>query len=150
MSTAAVVLNIEIAFDTTWHCGLLYKLSEFSTSLVKLITSFLTDRKLEVKVAGEFTTPVELAIAIGVPQGSVLAPVFYSPYMNDAPAATGTYFALLAADTCIYATEKHERRVLCKLQRGLTELNSWCESWNVKVHEGKSQKIYFSRRLKSP
>jgi hypothetical protein len=28
MTTAAVFLNIEKAFDTTWHSGLLYKLSK--------------------------------------------------------------------------------------------------------------------------
>jgi hypothetical protein len=39
MSTAAVFLDIKKAFDTTWHPGLLYKLSklQFSTSLIKLI-----------------------------------------------------------------------------------------------------------------
>jgi hypothetical protein len=37
MSTTAVFLDIEKAFDTKWHFGLLYKLSklEFSTSLIK-------------------------------------------------------------------------------------------------------------------
>jgi hypothetical protein len=40
MSTAAVFLNIEKAFDTTWHPGLLYKLSksQFSNNLIKLIS----------------------------------------------------------------------------------------------------------------
>jgi hypothetical protein len=47
MSTAAVLLDIEKSFDTTWHTGLLYKLSKmgFSTSLIKLIISFLSNRK---------------------------------------------------------------------------------------------------------
>jgi hypothetical protein len=47
MSTAAVFLDIEKAFDTTWHSGLLFKLSklEFSNSLIKLIWSFLSQRK---------------------------------------------------------------------------------------------------------
>jgi hypothetical protein len=42
MSTAAVFLDIEKAFDTTWHPGLLYKLSEleFPTSLIKVISYF--------------------------------------------------------------------------------------------------------------
>jgi hypothetical protein len=55
MSTAAVFLDIEKAFYTTWHCGLLYKLSEleFSVSLFKLIASFLTERKFEVLVEGD-------------------------------------------------------------------------------------------------
>jgi hypothetical protein len=45
--TAAVFLDIEKAFNTSWHSGLLYKLSksEFSASLIKLTASFLTDRK---------------------------------------------------------------------------------------------------------
>jgi hypothetical protein len=59
MSTAAVFLDIEKAFDTTWHPGLLYKLSElhFSPSLIKLINSFLSQRKFRVMDEGELPTP---------------------------------------------------------------------------------------------
>jgi hypothetical protein len=44
MSMAAVFLDIEKAFDTTGHPGLLCKLSklEFSTSMIKHISSFLS------------------------------------------------------------------------------------------------------------
>jgi hypothetical protein len=40
MSTAAVFLDIEEAFFTTWEPNLLYKLSklQFSTRIIKLIT----------------------------------------------------------------------------------------------------------------
>jgi hypothetical protein len=54
-------------------------------------------------------------IATGVPQGSVHAPILYSLHINNAPAAPGTHLALFADDTCIYATEKHKRRVLWEL-----------------------------------
>jgi hypothetical protein len=143
-------LDIEKAFDTTWHSGLLYKLSEleFLTHLIKLIASFLTDRKFKVLVEGKFSVPRK--IAAGVPQGSVLFPVLYSLYINDAPMAPGTYLALFVDDTCIYVTEKHECCVLCKLQRGLTAENLWCERWNMKINEGNSQMICFSRRLTVP
>jgi hypothetical protein len=55
MSTAMVFLDTEKAFDTTWHSGLLYKLSklEFLTSLIKIIGSFLSQRKFRVSVEGE-------------------------------------------------------------------------------------------------
>jgi hypothetical protein len=72
----------------------------------------------------------------GVSQGSALAPVLYSFYINDAPAAPGTDLALFEDDTCIYATEKHERRVFNKFQRGLTAMGSWCQHWNIKSNEG--------------
>jgi hypothetical protein len=49
MSMAVVFLDIEKAFDTTWHTSFLYKLSklEFSISLIKLISSFLSQRKFK-------------------------------------------------------------------------------------------------------
>jgi hypothetical protein len=33
---------------------------------------------------------------------------------------------------------------LRKLQRGLTAMELWCEGWNIKISEEKSQAIYFS------
>jgi hypothetical protein len=60
MPTAAVFLNIEKAFDTTRHSGLLYKLSklEFSTSLIKLIS--LSQQKFIVSVEGAMSLPREM------------------------------------------------------------------------------------------
>jgi hypothetical protein len=59
LSTATVFLDIEKAFDTTWHCDLLYRLSklEFSTSLIKLIGFFLSQRQFTVSVEGGTSTP---------------------------------------------------------------------------------------------
>jgi hypothetical protein len=59
MSTAALFLDIEKAFDTIWHTALIHKLSklEFSTSLIKLISSFLSHRKLSVSMEGEMSMP---------------------------------------------------------------------------------------------
>jgi hypothetical protein len=54
ISTDAYFLDIEKVFDKTWQLGLLYKLSklEFSTSLIKLISSFLSQKKFRVSVEG--------------------------------------------------------------------------------------------------
>jgi hypothetical protein len=97
---------------------------------------------------GKFSTPRK--ITAGAAQGSVLAPILCSLYINDVPAAPGAQLALLADDACIYVTEKHERRVLCKLQRGFTAGNSCCDRCNIKFNEGNGQAIYFSRRLRVP
>jgi len=85
LSMAAGSLDIEKAFDATWHPGLLYKLSKFhfSSSLIKLISSFLSNRKFTVMVEDELSTPRD--IKAGVTQGSVLAPTLYSLYINDTP-----------------------------------------------------------------
>jgi hypothetical protein len=112
MSTAAVFLDIEKAFDTLWHPGLLYKLStmEFSTNLIKLISSFLSQRKFRVSVEGEMSAPRD--IKAGVPQGSVLSLSLYNLYVNDTPQTIGVNVALFADDTSLYATECREGYVL--------------------------------------
>jgi hypothetical protein len=73
MTTAAVFLDIEEVFDTTKYPGLLYKLSElhFSCNLIKLITSFLPNRKFGIMVESELSSL--LNVQAGVPQGSVLS-----------------------------------------------------------------------------
>jgi hypothetical protein len=85
MSTAAVFLDIEKAFDTTWHPRLLYKLAklQFSNNLIKLISSFLSQRNFRVSVEGKLSTPRYMQA--GVPQGSVLSPTLYNLYINDTP-----------------------------------------------------------------
>jgi hypothetical protein len=113
ISTAALSLDIEKAFDTTWHSGLLYKSFklEFSTSLIKFISSFLSQCKFSVSVEGEMSTPSEMRSE--VPQGSVLSPTLYYIYINHAPQTPCVYIYL-------YATDRKEGFVVRKLQRGVS------------------------------
>jgi hypothetical protein len=133
MSTAAVFLDIEKAFNTTWHPGLLHKLSEleFSNSLIKPISSFISQRKLRVLVEGGMSTAREMQA--GVPQGYVLSPTLYNIYITDTLQTPGVYLALFADDTHLYATESKKGYVLRKLQRGLNATETWCEHWNIKA-----------------
>jgi hypothetical protein len=141
MSTAVVFLDIKKAFDTTWHSGLLYKLSkfEFSSTLIQLISSFLSERKFRVSVEGEMSTLREMTA--GVPQGSVFSPTLYNIYVNDPPQTPGVYLALFEDDTCLYATDRKEGFIVRKPQRGLTSIETWCWRWNIKINEDKTQGI---------
>jgi hypothetical protein len=58
----AELLDIEKSFDTTWHLGFLYKLpeSKFLISLIKLISSFLSQRKFRVSVEPEMSSPRDI------------------------------------------------------------------------------------------
>jgi hypothetical protein len=112
-------LDIEKAFDTTWYPGLIYKLPklEFSTSLIKLVSSFLSQRKFRDSIEDEMSTPREMKA--GVPQGSVLSRELYNLYINDTPQTIGVNPVLFADDICLKATGRKGGYVLRKLQRGL-------------------------------
>ena len=51
-STGVVLLDIEKAFDSVWHDGLIYKLNMFGFPiyLQKLIQSFLSERSFVLKI----------------------------------------------------------------------------------------------------
>jgi hypothetical protein len=84
---------------------------------------------------------VHAFVKAGVPQGSVLPLT-----LNDTPQTQGVYLALFADDTCIYTTDREEGYVLRKQRQGLTSMESWCERWNIKIKEDKTQVMYFSHR----
>jgi hypothetical protein len=141
MSTATVFFDVEKAFDTTLHTGLLYKVSELhlSSSLIKLAHSFPTENtqlwlrancpRLEIHNQGCRKIPS--------------CPLHCSQYKNYTPQIPGVYLALIADDTCVYTTDRKEGYVLRKLQRDLTSMESWCELWNIKITEDKTWAIYF-------
>jgi hypothetical protein len=134
--TDAVFLNIDKVFDTAWYSGLLYKLSEleFSTSLIKLIASF------KVLVEYEISTPRNMAA--GVPQ------IEQFLYIKMTPHPPHLEHILLCSLRYLYLGDR-ETRGPCPLQTasGPTAVNSWCERWNIKINEGKTEMIYLSRRL---
>ena len=70
------------AFDKVWHDGLIYKLKllGISGSLLKLIQNYLDSWFQRVLLNGQ--TSEWKQIKPGVPQGSILGPLFLLVYLN--------------------------------------------------------------------
>ena len=83
LETRAVFLDLSKAFDRVWHEGLLYKLecNGISGKLLSLLRNFLKNRQQRVVLNGKNSS--WLTIRFGVPQGSVLGPIFFLVYIND-------------------------------------------------------------------
>jgi hypothetical protein len=94
------------------------------------------------------STPREMQA--GVSEDSVLFPTLYNMYIYGVTQTPGVHLTLFADDTCLYVTNRKEGFVVRKFQRGLSLMETWCEPWNIKISEDKSQGIYFSRRHRQP
>jgi retron-type reverse transcriptase len=73
--SVALFLDINKAFDSIWHKGLLYKLFKLNCPkyLVSIVKNYLEDRTLSVRINNHVSE--EFKPEQGVPQGSPLAPI---------------------------------------------------------------------------
>lgn len=101
--TAGVFLDLSKAFDTISHEILFYKLEHYGFRGIALswIKSYFKNRKHFVQF-GKIKSS-EAITRCGVPQGSILGPLFFILYINDIPNSVRSVELLLFADdTSIY------------------------------------------------
>jgi ribonuclease HI len=129
-----VTLDVQGAFDALLVNRLLYRMQRqgWPTSLLCLVRSFLTGRKVRVRL--EDSTTGFFPVACGTPQGSPLSPVLYMLYLaellNTDPELRFGY----ADDICLYRasrTLEENVRLLAQDVRGIIQ-------W------GNANKIFFA------
>ena len=83
--TGVCLLDMSAAFDVVNHQLLLQKLRlyGFSQDSLAWMFSYLSGRRQSVCIDGTMSSP--LGITTGVPQGSILGPLFYIIFTNDLP-----------------------------------------------------------------
>ena len=79
----AILMDLSKAFDCLPHDLLIAKLEAYGLNreMVKLVYSYLKDRKQAVKVKG--FVGILKSIISGVPQGSILGPILFNIFIND-------------------------------------------------------------------
>lgn len=147
-SVAAVTLDIERAFDTVWHDGLIFKLISLNcpTHLSKIIQSFLQNRTFRVKVGSDLSESFD--IVAGVPQGIVLSPILYSIYTSDIPIPKNCLLGQYADDTLIATEGLQGKAVKRRLEVGLKKIKKFFDRWKIKINAQKFEAIWFSNRRK--
>ena len=114
--TIGVFLDLSKAFDTLDHEILLNKLDHYGIRGVALdwVKSYLSERLQFVQF--NQTSSSKCQIHCGVPQGSILGPLFFILYINDLPFASSlTESLLFADDTSIFYSHRDQDHLISVL-----------------------------------
>lgn len=144
-----VLLDFSKAFDSVNHMLLLQKLYlyyKFSTSAVRLIHSYLHNRKQFVK-HGDTYSEIQEVVA-GVPQGSILGPLLFSMYINDLPwKIQHCKFHLFADDLQLYIGGHISELsvIVAKVNADLQNTSLWAKNNSLALNPNKSKALFLSR-----
>lgn len=141
------------AFDTLKHNILLEKLNDCGVRgpLSKWCQEYLANRAFVVKVSNDVSRRV--TVTDGTAQGSVLGPLHYITYVNDAVnVVKNCEIFQFADDTCLVAANKNLDTALSHLQSDFTLLSKWSHDSGLVINTEKTKCMYIcssQNRLKS-
>ena len=72
----------------------------------------------------------------GVPQGSILSPLFFLIYINDIVKSLGCSIRLFADDTSLYIVVDSPDGAIYHLNVDLNSISTWADAWLVALNIG--------------
>ena len=134
------------AFDSVWHPVLFHQLisAGLPPCFARWTQSFLSDRRASVVYQNHKSR--SFRVRRGVPQGSVLGPVYFSLFNNDLPASlpSSVSCSLYADDLAIWSSSPSVPNAVEASQGALFRLERWSEYWCLPLNPSKCEASFFS------
>ena len=148
---AALYIDLSKAFDTLSFDILLYKLSHYGIkdNAFNLLKSYLTDRKQFVVFNNQNSETTD--ITTGVPQGSILGPLFFSICINDLITVSDKLkFVMYADDPTIYFNieEFDQYNLQQDITKELENITLWLKRNKLSLNVQKTKLMVFHRKQK--
>ena len=102
-----------------------------------LIQSFLSNRVQRVVLNGQCSDWRK--ISAGVPQGSILGPLFFLMYINDLPDGLQSDVKMFADETCLFSIIKDKTNSANELNADLEKINKWAVQWKMSFNPDPSK-----------
>ena len=146
ITTCAIFLDLEKAFNTVNHSILLKKLEKYGVRglPLKLMESYLIERKQVTKIGNCISE--ELNINTGVPQGSCLGPLLFVIYVNDLHLSTKFNVTLFADDACLSLSNENIHDLETETNNELQNVNSWLHKNKLFLNHNKTNYLVFSKK----
>lgn len=140
-----IFLDFEKAFDRVSHSKLLSKLTAIlkNETLVAWIKSYLSYRQQSVAVNGACSAASP--VLSGVPQGSVLGPLFFLVFINDIVHDIPVKIKLFA-DDCVLYNEICNHNDQAVLNASLEKIQTWCTRWQMTLNYKKTVSMTITRK----
>ena len=138
--TGAVFVDLKKAFDTVDWDILLKKLRDIGINGTALswMESYLTNRVCRTLVNSELSS--ESSITCGVPQGSLLGPLFFIIYINDlVDCVKSCKVQLYADDTVLYFSNSSMQNIESALNSDLENVSKWMSKNKLTVNCKKTE-----------
>ena len=128
---------------------MIFKIKSFGISgdLLELIKNFLSNRFHRVVLNGQ-TSEWEKVNA-GVPQGSIIGPLFFLIYINDLTDGASSIVKLFADDTSLFSVAQNKNNSVSQFNNDLDKFSNWAYTWKMSFNPDPSKqahKVIFSKK----
>ena len=141
-SIDVLCIDLARAFDTVSHDKLLYKLSKIGIGgkLLRWFRSFITGREQCVRV-NRSTSPF-IAVTSGIPQGTILGPLFFIIYIDGLSRLVTNKINLYADDSKLYglANTDFDKNIF---QTDINRICEFCRLWQLRINGSKCETLHF-------
>lgn len=143
-STCIIFCDISKAFDRVWHSGLIFKLKQYGIegNVLNWISCYLKNRSQKCFVGSSFSD--KKVIKAGVPQGSVLGPLFFLIYVNDITYSLLSISRLYADDSSLAVSSNNIDYIERTLNHDLLLISKWAERWLVNFNPSKTEVMFLT------
>ena len=117
-------------------------------NLLCLIKCFLKNRKQRVVLNGQISSWTN--VLAGVPQGSIIRPLFFLIYINDLSDDLSSNPKLFADDTSLFSVVHDKNTSANELNNDLQKISNWAYQWKMSFNPDplkQAKEVIFSRKM---